>query len=486
VKNNIFNKLEKDMKYLIIVIVISCVIACNSGQEQGRHSKVLTHRTIDLKDEIIGKGGFLIACKEGIAGLEESPSFPAFYYVNMSGGEYFLSRFVNRGQSSGDVLYPFNMQYLSEDTLGVYDIMNMSYYHVPVTEDSDSVNIRKCVRFEARYYRVIRTVHNQYIGLSMDEGLLVLSDADGNPAGRFFEYPYRDGDEKRTGNSIRALAYQGSLMASPDATKCVYAPFNGDIIHFYDIGNDGIRLIDKSEKIFPGYDIENNSARTKINTVRGYVSVATTDSFVYALFCGLPIETLAKEGKDPMEGQILRVFDWNGKTVKETGLDIPCKHIGISHDDKTLWAIASTPEIELVRFDLNEDAVQTPGNEVQITNRDSKDATPLPDSKPGDEDGANRPHVTGINLKDIYLSKTDTVFSVLNDSLTVKSIEKTSPDIAVNVIHRNNHTVIYYLTTKETSGRFSDTVTVNFESGETVRVNLYGNVINNPIFKIAF
>jgi hypothetical protein len=170
----------------------------------------------------------------------------------------------------------------------------------------------------------------------MDEGLLVLSDIDRNPIGRFFEYPERDGDEKRIGNSIRALAYQGSLTTSPDAAKCVYASFNGDIIHFYDIRNDDIRLIGKPEKIFTGYDIENNSTRTKINTVRGYVPVVATNNFVYALFWGLSIETLAKEENDLMEGGILKVFNWNGKMVKKIGLGVPRKHIGISHDDKTL------------------------------------------------------------------------------------------------------------------------------------------------------
>jgi hypothetical protein len=465
------------MKYLIAISMIVCVTACNSGKGQGQGGgEVLTHRAIDLKDEMIGRGGFLVACREGVAGFEESPSFPAFYYVKMSGGEYHLSRFVNRGQSSGDVLYPFNVQYLSEDTLGVYDIMNMSYYHVPIAKDNDSVSIRKCVRFETRYYRAVRAAHNRYVGLSMDEGLL--SDADGHPVGRFFEYPAGDGDEKRINNSVRAHAYQGSLAASPDATKCVYAPFSGDIIHFYDIGNDDIRLTGKSEKIFSDYDVDNNSAITKTNTIRGYVSVAATDRFVYALFSGLSIGELTKEGKEPMEARILRVFDWNGKMIRETELDVPCNQIGVSPDDKTLWAIALAPEIELVRFDLNEDAVQT-----SAPDHDNREAA---DDHPGNEDGANKPNITGINRKDIYRSQTDTVFAVLDDSLTIKSIERTSPEVAVNVVHRDSHTIFYFLTTKETIGRFSDTLTINLDNGKTMRINLYGNVINSPIFKTKF
>jgi hypothetical protein len=63
----------------------------------------------------------------------------------------------------------------------------------------------------------------------------------------------------------------------------------------------------------------------------------------------MSIKKLLEEGKDPMEGKILRVFDWKRERVREAELDVPCKHIGISHDDKTLWAVALTPEIALIQ-----------------------------------------------------------------------------------------------------------------------------------------
>lgn len=255
---------------LTIIISVFSISSCSVKQKEEREERVLTHDVIEFKDdEFIGYGGFLIACRNGLAGLEEAASFPAFYYVKDAGDGYVLSRFVNRGQGPNDILVPFNMQYLNEDTIGAYDHMNMSYYNVPVPKDNESVNIKR-VRFDKRFYRIIKTAYNQYVALSGEDGLFVLLDSDGKTVNTFFEYPYKDGNEKSVGNSIRALAYQGSLVTNPSATKCVYAPFNGDIIRFYDIKKDNLGLINKTEKIFSDYVIENNRVVTKANTRRSF------------------------------------------------------------------------------------------------------------------------------------------------------------------------------------------------------------------------
>jgi hypothetical protein len=474
------------MKYLFLsTVIMLSITSCHTKQRQESSGKILTHNSIELKDEFIGNGGFILACKNGLVGFEESSSFLAFYHIKNTESAYVLSRFVNRGQGPNDVLYPLNIQYLNEDTIGVYDIMNMSYYHVPFLKENDSVHIRRSVHFDTRYYRVVKTAYNKYLALSVEDGLFSLLDSDGKLIDKFFEYPYKDENEKSIHNSIRALAYQGTIATSLDAKKCVYASFNGDIIHFYDIQKDHIRLIRKAENAFPDYNIEDNSARTHARSIRGYVSVAATDNFVYALFSGKTIKELL-QNSDPMEGQILRIFDWTGTMIKEFHLDVPCKHICVSHDDGTLWAIALIPEVSLVTFLLNEETEKMSGNKNENNNYEVENnianAKPLSDNDDNNENNVLS-DIKRINLKNIYKSKTDTIFSVINDISRVKSIEKTSSDIMVDVQYKNNHTIIYYLTTKEKIGPFSDTITINFENSETLKTNLYGNVVIDNIWK---
>jgi hypothetical protein len=465
------------MRYFILLVVISGFASCHLEQKDKGANKVLAHHTVELNDEFIGRGGFLLGCKNGLIGLEESASFPAFYQVKNIKGDYILSRFVNRGQGPDEVLHPLNLQYINEDTMGVYDFMNMSYYHVPVLRNNGSIHIRKCASFDTRYYRVMKTAYEQYIALSATDGLFSLLDAGGKRMDTFFEYPYKNKDEKNIANSIRALAYQGTMATSPDATKCVYAPFNGDIIHFYAMKKDDIRLISKTENNFPDYVIIDDMPGAKPNTITGYVSVTATDHFVYALFCGKTIKELKEKNKDSMEGQTLRIFDWNGTIKTEIDLDIPCKYIGVSPDDKTVWAIALMPEISLVRFSMNEETDQ----KKETVNHTLEQLT---DKNPEDDNDtvANKlsSEIRRINLKEIHQSKTANLYAVFESLLDLKSVETTTKDIKVDVKHEDNSTVVFYQITKEKTGEFNDTVTINFTNNDTYTTIFNGRVIDNP------
>jgi hypothetical protein len=461
---------------LFLFILILGVTSCHFNSKEKSHAKVLTHNAIKLQDEYIGNGGFLLVCKDGLVGLEESSSLPVFYYMKNSTDVHVLSRFLNRGQGPNEVLYPINIQYINEDTIGMYDIMNMSYYNIPILKENDSIiHIKKTVSFDTRYYRAVRTSYNQYIALSAEDGLFSLLDADGKRIDKFFDYPYKDRDERNIDNAIRALAYQGTIVTNPHATKCVYAPFNGDIIHFYAVENNDIRFIHKTENTFSNYNIEDGMARTKGSTIRGYVSITATDNFVYALYCGKTIRELMKNNDDMMEGEILRVFDWNGNIKKEIDLDIPCKHISISHDDKTLWAIALNPETSLVWFNMNDETERNKNEDVisSLSNEDIEENEDRDSTKSSSE-------VVRVNLGNIYKLKAESFFSTYNEILEIKSIEKTNDEVSMDEIkHINNHTILYYLITKKNLGEFSDTITVNFTNNKTYIVNICGNVIDN-------
>ena len=464
------------MKNLIALIITLSIVSCYPKQE--KNSIVLSHYTIEFKEEFIGNGGFLIICKNGIIGFEESQSLPAFYYIENNSA---LSRFINHGQGPNEVLLPFNIQYLSEDTIGVYDIMNMSYYNVPILRNGDFANIRKCINFDTRFYRVIKTAYQQYIALSGGNELFSLLDSDGQLVNTFFEYPYKDKNEKNIDNSIRALAYQGTIATNLSATKYVYAPFNGDIIHFYNIEKNNITLINKIENVFPYYDINKDGAITNAKTTRGYVSITTTENFVYALFCGKPIKELIKNDKS-MEGDILIIFDWNGNKIKEFKLDVLCKHIGVSHDDKTLWAIANTPEVSLVNFELDNSNNKNESTAQKFENNNiSSDTIELPNepinNNSESEEKKSHSNIPKIELNNIHVLKVDSIFLVREGIQKITSIETTSNDITLNTKYENNHTIIYFLVKKQQQGHFSDTVSITFEDNNTIKTILFGKAI---------
>lgn len=467
------------MIYICILIIAFNCTCCTFTKNTEKSSETLVHHNIDIKNEMIWKGGFILASKNGLIGFEESQSLPAFYYFNNNDKDS-LFRFINKGQGPNEVLHPMNLQYINEDTLGVFDIMNMSYYHIPIEKNMEFINLNERVHFENRFYHILKTAQNQYIGLSGENHLFVLLDSKGKIIKSFFEYPYKDKNEREINNSIRSLAYQGSIMANPSSTKCIYAPYNGDIIHFYDIKRNDITLVRKLEKNYPDYIVNEGNSAIKKSTIRGYVSIATTDSFVYALYCGKTLNKLLNEkNKDTMEGNILRIFDWNGYIKREINLDIPCKHIAVSHDDKTVWAIAAKPDIQLFKFNIKENEGENKYKATKNYNISKHSLFgDIQNKKPSNTTKNNLyKELEKINLKNIHKSQTDSFFLVIEEpNLKLISTEKTCNDINIIAKYGKKRTIVHFFIKKDKIGLFSDSIILKF-SNKTYRfINIYGKV----------
>jgi hypothetical protein len=187
----------------------------------------------------------------------------------------------------------------------------------------------------------------------MHNGMFTLIGSAGTGIASFFEYPYRDSEEHALSHTVRAMAYQGHIVINPAGDKCAYTSYNADIIHFYKLSKDSMMVISKIENAYPVYRPEENNALFVLNTVTGYTAISVTNKYVYALYCGKTKEELyAGNMQNIINARELRIFDWNGNLVKKYTLDVICRYISASRDDSKLWAVAHTPEITPVVFDL--------------------------------------------------------------------------------------------------------------------------------------
>ena len=343
------------MKQTLFLLFSSILFGCIAPNKT-TNDELLTHQKVLIEDEYIGKPGPIIPFKDGIIGIESEKSNPPLFQLMKQNDNYKITFIGNRGQGPNDINSAFNIQYLNTDRIGIYDLGSKAFKEINISS-IENVNTNKIINFENHYFRVIKKNHNQYIGLSDEDGLFHLLDATGNKLGVFYEYPFKDADEQSEENAKRAWVYQGKLVTNPQKTKLVYFTSTGEIIHFYNIESDQITLIDKIEKEYPIYEIMtiNNSSFSKLDftqTVEGYISLSASDKYVYALFCGKKMEELREGMALVSSGTQLRVFDWNGKLVRTCQLDVPCEQIAVTIDEKRLWAIALTPEPTPVYFDL--------------------------------------------------------------------------------------------------------------------------------------
>ena len=328
-----------------------------SGCSNHKHAEIsiLNHQTIDIGENIIGYGGFLAISHNVMVGLEMASSMPPFFCLKFDELSNSFYYFGSKGRGPNEFLMPYSVQFVNNQTIGVFDVSLNTYFEFSIPNENEELNISKMLKFQTPVFRMIKTAYNQYVGLSLYDGMFLLTDSTGTTINTFFEYPYKDSNERAFVN--RSNAYQGVIAANPSKTKFVYSAFNGEIIHFYEIENNNIKVITKIENEFPLYRDRNDQYAGVVynpDGIVGYVSSYATEEYVYALFCG------KKVGGLDYEATRLRIFDWTGTLVEEYELDVAGSSICVSDDDSKLWAIASNPDNSLVFFDLKDSKSAAP------------------------------------------------------------------------------------------------------------------------------
>ena len=375
------------MKYRIFFLQVICIILlCScSNQKRVESIKVLNHQTIDLGDQFLGYGGFLTYCQGTIVGIEFNPALQPFFCLETDNSNFFF--FGNKGRGPNEFLMPYSIQYIDNQTIGVFDIMSNTYSEFTPPGENEALNIETATKLQTGQTRIIKTAFNQYINLSLSSNgeMFSLTDSTGMLIKTFFEPPYQNSTERKL--QSRSFAYQGTLTTNSSKDKFVYTSFYGEIIHFYAIEDNSIEVIAKIENEYPLYkesDDEGGGVIYDAQGKSGYIAAYATENFVYAIYSGQTLLEQTEKRSVNFEGNILRIFNWDGSLVKEYELDVLCSYLCVSDDDSTIWAIASKPDqIALVSFELGAEVEKKQSEETRKM-QDVKvpDANPVKSERP--------------------------------------------------------------------------------------------------------
>ncbi|MDR1371917.1 MAG: TolB-like 6-bladed beta-propeller domain-containing protein [Dysgonamonadaceae bacterium] len=339
------------MKYILIIILQVVVLSCSNSNKPVQEQELL-HKTIS-EEIFIGRGGIMTLLSDSIiVGIDDNTE-KCFFRLNNNLSNLSICNFGNKGQGPDDFIFPSSIQRINENTMGCYDAALNKYSEIELSGDCIFKTKNK-INFSELNFRVIKIKQGKYIGLGLySESMFMLFDSVGTAIKSFFEYPYKDKDEKSIENRLRAMAYQGFIAANPDKTKFIYTTDRGNIIHFYDIVNDTVKIIKKIENSYPNYVTEVNdhgfSAPLKKSNKTCYVCAFTTGKYVYLLYSG---KTFAEASLNAFNGETIFVYDWTGELKSACHLDIPCSYFCVSSDYKRLWAIANDPDPKIVYFDF--------------------------------------------------------------------------------------------------------------------------------------
>jgi hypothetical protein len=342
------------MNKFVLLFVFATVFLCNCQSPKGKKSHLqLKHLNYEVNDLLIGYGGFMLATNNNqIVGLDYREDF-FFYRLNVNHPDEFY-RFGQKGQGPDELIHPMSVQYLNDNLIGCYDVSAREFCEIVLNPNPEHLKSKKKSFTSDVNFSILKTRYNQYVGMGPHpDEMFVLYDSLGHKIKSFFEFPFRDADERRIKNPLRAMAYQGRTAVNPSGTKLVYAASYADVIHFYTITDNDIQLIKKRENRFCEYIPEEQgggvSARLSPTNRNGYIDLYATDQYVYLLYSG---KTFQEHKEKARESNQLLIYDWEGNLLKEAILDISCKFLCVSPDDKNMWAIAEIPEPTIVQFNL--------------------------------------------------------------------------------------------------------------------------------------
>lgn len=155
---------------------------------------------------------------------------------------------------------------------------------------------------------------------------------------------------------VRQHVYEAVAKTNSEGTKIVVASKNTDRIEFFD-SSKMLRLVRGPgfhEPVFSTAIDNQGNPRMMIEdeTIQGYVSVAVTDQFVFALYSGRTRGWIRGQRYFSPPAKTVVVFDWSGCPVGVLGLQDGAMIIGVSSDGRFLYAIHRRPLPRILRYEV--------------------------------------------------------------------------------------------------------------------------------------
>lgn len=154
----------------------------------------------------------------------------------------------------------------------------------------------------------------------------------------------------------RQYAYEAILRTNSTGTRIVAASLNTDRLEIFDT-SEMLHLVRGPgfhEPVFQVLSLDSNgNPRTFIEdeTVQGYVSIAVTDQFIFALYSGRTRAWVRSQSYFSPPGQTVIVFNWNGTPLGALELQDGVVQIGVSQDGQHIYAIYRRPLPIVLRYE---------------------------------------------------------------------------------------------------------------------------------------
>jgi len=319
--------------------LLSCT---TSVQKDQKYEKIHFSQKIQLYQDLLRPDMFCVIDSVIVIYDNNKGSNHLFYAFNLTTGELY-SEFGLIGSGPED--YNFPVQMFFNETTNEIRIIDRNYSKMYCYRLSDIIKgggIKTASQMKIPKEASRAVFQNDSTGYclgSFSKGMIGKI-KNGIIENYFLDFPDIK-DEILNPNQKFGL-FQGDIIMNRDKTKLVYSSARCDLIKIISIENNAVKEVMTQNTYVPKYrKRDGNYFSILPESSNGYISVTESEDYIFALFSG---RSENEYGDSHYFGNILHIFDWDGKMIKKIMLDKDAWQIHIDRKSDKLYTIHYTTE----------------------------------------------------------------------------------------------------------------------------------------------
>jgi hypothetical protein len=370
--------MTKSQKLLAIAIASALSISsCRNKNESNTIEELEATSTVFIEDELLADPIAMTATNAGVAIINDDTADTLVDLFDAEG--VISSRFIAKGNGPNEVLRMLQMQY-DPNTKNFYaiDYNNKSILEVRGAEEGNPI-ITPFIKFSTPENQNAIDVNStklyltSYMGVTADgqvlatngtnSGMIAVFDKSLQLKDIIIPYPDKDKTDPQLTDWANINHLRPKLTVSPDGKFAVVDIYTADIRAFLTAADDSIKYT-TFEDAYPNdlYLVQSGpdfvQAAITQKTKKYSLETSLSNNYAYQLYVGQSDEDIMNTDfyKDTKRtGSILvRVFDKEGRHLKNIHLDQPAKTIAVSPDDKTLYSLTESSQFgnRILKYEL--------------------------------------------------------------------------------------------------------------------------------------
>lgn len=268
---------------------------------------------------------------------------------------------LNIGRGPSEILYIGLIQSnLSDDLFYVYDLLGKKLLEFDIASlfsnekygPKTYFDLTKMNKTEADINKILVAKDYLICDNRTPEGRILLMKKDGTPINYFLNFPGKVLPEISDINN--AALFSSALTVNPQKDHLAMATSMSNMINIFKLKPESIDSVWAYYESMPnditiqGGDGYSQAFFTKKSKL-GYLDIASSKKYVYALYSGLTLDDPNCE-----YGKIIKVISWDGNENFEIKTDRGLRSIEVDTDDLNLYGISLNEEkgTEIVKFKL--------------------------------------------------------------------------------------------------------------------------------------